>query len=213
MDIVAALHGSRLDNRQIVGRILPVAHDGHALRLKSLMDEVEPTLVIGFGLDVDAHGIKLETVAVNKADFDMPDNNGAWLRNVRLEPTGPACRAATYPIDDICAALSTAGIKAGPSSDAGRHLCNATLFHLLGLCASKPHQPICGFVHVPFSLEQLALSPTPPSGAMRRAMSLEAMIDAARIVLRQCAQVTQLPVSHIPAIRSRDRLAAAVGFG
>ncbi|HEX9448665.1 MAG TPA: hypothetical protein VF920_11825, partial [Dongiaceae bacterium] len=60
MDIVAALHGSRLDNRQIVGRILPVAHDGHALRLKSLMDEVEPTLVIGFGLDVDAHGIKLE---------------------------------------------------------------------------------------------------------------------------------------------------------
>jgi pyrrolidone-carboxylate peptidase len=211
MDLVAALHGSRIDRRQIVGRILPVAYDGHALRLKHLMDEVEPALVVGFGLDTAASGIKLETVAVNEADFDIPDNDGALLRNTRLDPKAPARRMATYAADDISLALSAARIRAYTSTDAGRYLCNATLFHLLGLCAAKPQRPLCGFVHVPFSDEQLSAFPARKSNAT--ALSLETMIDAARIILRLCSQAVQHPVLSRPPSRARDRLEPLFGYG
>jgi pyroglutamyl-peptidase I len=211
MDIVAALHGSRLDNRQIVGRILPVAYDGHALRLKSLMDEVEPVLVIGFGLDTEANGIKLETVAFNEADFDIPDNDGAVVRKTRLDPLAPASRLATYVADDISAALSAARIRTYISANAGRYLCNATLFHLLGLCATKPQRPLCGFVHVPFSVEQLAASPV--GGATTSALSLDTMIDAARLILRLCSQTIQHPMVNPPPLRLRAPLEPAFGYG
>jgi pyroglutamyl-peptidase len=191
MDIVAALHGRRLDNRQIVGRILPVAYDGHFLRLKSLMDEVEPALVIGFGLDTTASEIKLETQAFNQADFDIPDNTGAQIRNVSLSPAGPSRRASTFPANEIRSALFDAQIEASLSTDAGRYLCNATLFHLLGLCAAKPQRPLCGFVHVPYAVEQLTVWPSPPAGATAAALPLDVMIEAAQIVLRQCSQVAR----------------------
>jgi len=197
MDIVAALHGARIDNRQVVGRIMPVAYDGHRLRLKALMDEVEPALVIGFGLDISARDIQLETRAVNKADFDMPDNTGALLKNVNLDDAGPSHRIATFPISDISTALSAAQIKASQSMDAGRYLCNATLFHLLDLCGLKPLRPLCGFVHVPYATEQLAEMPTASARDKEFAMPLEMMIEAARIILRRsslAAHRTVVPV-------------------
>lgn len=199
MDIVAALHGARIDNRQIVGRILPVTYDGHRLRLKTLIDEVEPALVIGFGLDVDADSVQLETRAVNNADFNIPDNAGALLRNVALDPAGPGQRLATFPATDISRALSAVQIRVQHSVDAGRYLCNATLFHLLELCATKPHRPLCGFVHVPYSAEQVAAMRRPKAEIKRRAMPLEMMIEAARIVLRQTSLgVRQHPMPPHP---------------
>lgn len=198
MDIVAALHGARIDNRQVVGRILPVTYDGHCLRLKMLMDEVEPALVIGFGLDVGAQAVQIETRSINRADFDIPDNAGAMLKNVTLDTAGPTYRMSTFPVEDILAALAGAQIKAGPSGDAGRYLCNATLFHLLGLCAAKPQRPICGFVHVPYATEQLAKMPD--SAARGHAMPTDMMIEAARIVLRQSSRVVrQMPLPGQPA--------------
>lgn len=204
MDIVAALHGARIDNRQVVGRIMPVTYDGHRLRLKALLDEVEPALAIGFGLDTAASGIQLETRAVNTADFQIPDNAGALLKDTRLDDAGPDYRISTFPISDISAALSAAQITASQSMDAGRYLCNATLFHLLDLCSLKPLRPICGFVHVPYSVEQLAEMPAASGADKERAMPLEMMIEAARIILRrsslaarQTIGVTQPPSRRI----------------
>ena len=199
MDIVAALHGARIDNRQIVGRILPVTYDGHRLRLKTLIDEVEPALVIGFGLDVEADSVQLEMRAVNNADFSIPDNAGAQLRNVALDPAGPGQRFATFPAADISRALSAVQIKVQQSADAGRYLCNATLFHLLELCAAKPQRPLCGFVHVPYSTEQVADMHQPAIAIKRRAMPLQMMVDAARIILRQTSLgVRQHPMPPHP---------------
>lgn len=184
MDIVAALHGGRIDGRQIVGRIMPVVYDGHRDRLKSLMDEVDPALVIGFGLDFGAEGIQVETRAVNRAHFDMADNAGALLRDAEIQAGGPSYRISTFPVDEICAALAMAEIAAKQSSDAGYYLCNATLFHLLELSAKRPAPTLCGFIHVPPSTEQLAASQDHRRGT-GRAMPLATMIQAARLILRE----------------------------
>jgi len=190
MDIVAALHGSRIDGRQIVGRIMPVVYDGHRDRLKSLVDEVDPAVVIGFGLDLDAEGIAIETRAANRADFTLPDNAGALIKGVELDAGGPPYRLSTFPVTEICTALAMTQIKARPSNDAGRYLCNATLFHMLALCAKKPLTPLCGFVHVPPSTEQLAAEQdrrTEPA----RTMPLATMIQAARLILRETSMAVR----------------------
>jgi len=188
MDIVAALHGARSDGRQIVGRILPVVYEGHRERLKNLVDEVDPAVIIGFGLDVGADRIQIETRGVNQADFDLADNAGSVLKNISLEPNGPAYRLSTFPIDDIRAALDEAHIGAKLSSDAGRYLCNATLFHLLELAMRRPQPPLCGFIHVPHASEHLAAEPSRIGAgkhATAHAMDLDSMIAAARLVLRE----------------------------
>ncbi|HVJ32351.1 MAG TPA: pyroglutamyl-peptidase I [Terriglobia bacterium] len=184
MDIVAALHGGRVDGRQVVGRILPVVYDGHRERLKSLMDEVDPALVIGFGLDLNAENIRVETCAVNRAHFDIADNAGALLRDAEIHAGGPSYRISTFPADEICAALAMAGIAAEQSGDAGRYLCNATLFHLLELSAKKPAPALCGFIHVPPSTEQRAASQDDRLDT-GRAMPLATMVQAARLILRE----------------------------
>ena len=213
MDIVAALHGARIDNQQVVGRIMPVAYDGHRLRLKALLDEVEPALVVGFGLDIAASGIQLETRAVNAADFEIPDNAGALIKDTRLDDAGPDYRISTFPISDISAALSAVRIKASQSMDAGRYLCNATLFHLLELCSLKPLRPICGFVHVPYSVEQLGEMPAVSGADKERAMPLEMMIEAARIILRRSSLSARqtIGVMQPPSRRIWLQPAAALG--
>jgi len=189
MDIVAALHGGRIDGRQIVGRILPVVFEGHRERLKNLMDEVDPAATIGFGLDVEADCIQIETRGENQADFNLADNAGLVLKNAGLETGGPAYRLSTFPIDDIRTALDEAHIGARLSSDAGRYLCNATLFHLLELAARRPQPPLCGFIHVPHASEHLAMGQSRADATRRpadgRAMNLDIMIDAARLILRE----------------------------
>lgn len=205
MDIVAALHGGRIDGRQIVGRILPVVYEGHRERLKNLMDEVDPAVVIGFGLDVDADGIQIETRGVNQADFNLADNAGVVLKNIGLEAGGPAHRLSTFPVEDIRAALEDAHIGARLSSDAGRYLCNATLFHLLELAARRPQPPLCGFIHVPHASEHLAQEEsrrdTAGRPAHQRAMELDIMIDAARLILRETSMVIR---RDVPGLRPYD---------
>jgi pyroglutamyl-peptidase len=213
MDVVAALHGVRIDNRQVVGRILPVVYEGHQQRLKALMDEVEPVLVIGFGLDTAATGIQLETKAVNKADFDMPDNAGALLKDTRLDDAGPSYRIATFPISDISTALAAVQIKVSQSMDAGQYLCNATLFHLLDLCNRKPLRPACGFVHVPYAVEQLADMAKASIAERERAMPLEMMIEAARIVLRRSSLAVRQTIGTRPLPQRRFSLQPAAAHG
>jgi pyroglutamyl-peptidase len=219
MDIVAALHGGRVDGRQVVGRILPVVYEGHLDRLKSLVDEVDPAVVIGFGLDTDADCIQIETRGVNHADFTLADNAGVMLKDASLEAGGSAYRLSTFPYDDIRAALEDAHIGAKLSSDAGRYLCNATLFHLLALAARRPQPPLCGFIHVPHASEHLAASPSCAGPDARspdvlstgkHALDLDVMIDAARIILRETSMVVRRDFAGLRPYDWRDDAAPQI---
>ena len=147
-EVARALAGRRVAGAGIACRILPVDLD----RLDAALDAAlaglasPPAAVLALGLASSEAVIRLERVALNVADFSIPDNAGALARNRPLEPGGPDARLSRLPLDSILAALLARGIPARLSETAGLYLCNAAMYRLLGrLPAGMP----CGFVHLP----------------------------------------------------------------
>lgn len=146
--VARALGGRRIAGAEVACRILPVSLDGLDAALDAALGAlpVPPRAVLALGLAAGEAVIRLERVALNVADFRIPDNVGALARNLPLEPGGPDARLSRLPLEAILAALLAGGIPARLSETAGLYLCNAAMYRLLGrLPAGLP----CGFVHLP----------------------------------------------------------------
>jgi pyroglutamyl-peptidase len=151
-----ALDGRSIGGLAVAGRVLPVSYGSLDADLQRLMDELRPRLVISLGLWPGEPMIRLERVAINVADFEIPDNEGAFLTDMPVSGNGPAALAATLPLRGIEAALLEAGIPARISSTAGTFLCNATLYSTLHHADRLSPRPLAGFVHLPYLPEQVA---------------------------------------------------------
>jgi pyroglutamyl-peptidase len=151
-----ALDGRSIGGLAVAGRVLPVSYGRLQADLQGLMDELRPRLVIGLGLWPGEPMIRLERVGINVADFEIPDNEGAFLTDMPISGNGPAAMAATLPLRGIETALLDAGIPARISSTAGTFLCNAALYSTLVHADRLSPRPLAGFVHVPYLPEQVA---------------------------------------------------------
>jgi pyroglutamyl-peptidase len=151
-----ALDGHSIGRLAVAGRILRVSYGSLQADLQRLMDELRPRLVISLGLWPGEPMIRLERVGINVADFEIPDNEGAFLTDMPISGNGPAALATTLPLRGIEAALLDAGIPARISSTAGTFLCNATLYSTLLHAQRLSPRPLAGFVHVPYLPDQVA---------------------------------------------------------
>ena len=151
-----ALDGKRAGGASIIGRRLPVSYARLAANIESLIDEVEPDIVISLGLWPGEPVIRLERIGINVADFEIPDNEGTLLRDAPLSGNGHAAAMATLPNRAIRDALLQAAIPARLSATAGTFLCNATLYTALTHASRKRRPPLVGFIHVPYLPEQVA---------------------------------------------------------
>jgi len=136
--------------------------------------------------------IRLERVAINLADFEIPDNDGVVLVDQQVDADGASALFATLPLRQIQVALLDAGIPARLSNSAGTYLCNKTLYRFLCAIEEGGGAVPCGFIHLPYVPEQVAVMIAEMQAArsierQRRAdvpsMSLEVMVDAVRIAL------------------------------
>jgi pyroglutamyl-peptidase len=168
-ELARRFDGRQIADAQVVGRALPVSFAGLKERIESLVAELDPVAIISIGLWPGEPVIRLERFAVNLADFEIPDNQGALLQDSPLVGNGPPAQVATLPLRAIEDGLLAAGIPARLSSTAGTFLCNATLYAALDALAGRGRAAPCGFVHVPYLPEQVA----DLLGAMRRAHALE----------------------------------------
>lgn len=151
--IVEALDGRTIAGVRILGRILPVDLAGLDAALGKALAGATPKAVIALGLAASEPVIRLERVALNVADFSIPDNTGALSRNAPLDPTGPDARLSRLPLEAILDRLLEAGIPARLSETAGLYLCNAAMYGLLGRVAAPTP---CGFIHLPPLPDQVA---------------------------------------------------------
>ena len=153
-EIATAMDGNTIGSQAITGAVLPVRYQGLADQLRVLIEEHAPRAMICLGLWPGEAAIRLERVASNYNDFEIPDNEGV-IEKGPIEPEGPASRLTTLPVDDIQARLLEAGIPARMSSTPGNFLCNATMYSALGL-AGTHGMAACGFIHVPYLPAQVA---------------------------------------------------------
>lgn len=142
---------ARVPGARLVARVLPVSYAGAEARVVALCKRLRPDAVLSLGVAIGSPVIRVETTALNRADFRVADARG-FVAETTPSPTGVAARLATYDARAVLKALRAAGAPATISHHAGTHLCNLTLYHFLA--ARPPDRPM-GFLHLPLFPEQV----------------------------------------------------------
>ena len=172
-----ALHGCQIAGHRVVAAQLPTVFDASLHRLKALLKQHQPALVLCVGQAGSRRAISLERVAINVNDAPLADNVGAQPVDTLVVPGAPAAYFTSLPIKAMLAALQRAEVAAEVSQTAGTFVCNHVFFGLMHELATQ--HPLRhtrgGFVHVPYLPEQGAPS-----------MALDEMVRGLRLALR-CA--------------------------
>lgn len=131
--------------------VLPVTFAGAAARLRDLIAEHRPDVVLATGLAGGRSAIGIERIAVNLIDARIPDNAGAQPVDEPSIAGAPPAAFATIPVKAIATAIRDAGIPAEVSHTAGTFVCNHVFFTAL---AAAPPGTRAGFIHVPWAIGQ-----------------------------------------------------------
>jgi pyroglutamyl-peptidase len=196
--VVKRLAGTDMRGVRINGHTLPVDYDGLGPRIAQLIEEVRPCALICLGLWPGTQMLRLERIAVNIADFEIPDSVGLMTRGPVIEGGAEAYRS-TLPIHAIQDRLLNAGLPARLSGSAGTFLCNALMYHALRSCAQHAPAAPCGFIHLPYLPEQvstllLQMREWAKVELHQRAdlasMALEAQVEAVRLAIETTLEAT-----------------------
>lgn len=155
-ELARSIDGADLGAVEAVGARLPVSLETAPRELVALIEHHAPDIVLCLGLWPGEPMIRLERIALNRADFEIPDETGRLARDIALDPDGPDGIAATLPLRAIAQALRAQGIPARLSGTAGTYLCNATMYSLLNMARKRWPGLRGGFMHVPYLPEQVA---------------------------------------------------------
>lgn len=124
--------------------------------LAALSKQLNPDIVLHFGLDQNAIGFKLESMGRNELHVDKPDVDG-FCPDASILPDSTDEILSTFPIDEIEARLKRKGFAVQRSEDAGGYLCNYLLYRTLSnLCWQKPPR-YAGFIHVPYLVKHCSV--------------------------------------------------------
>ena len=192
LEVVRRLDGTEIGGVPVAGRSLPVSYRALRSQIDELLEQMSPALVISLGLWPGTPMIRLERIAINVADFEIPDNDGAFVTDATVEANGGNALRSTLPLRKIEAALLEAGIPAYLSNTAGTFLCNATMFEFLQALEGRGRATPCGFIHLPYLPAQVAdlLARTRTERRLEReqradlaSMDLEVMVRAVRTAI------------------------------
>jgi len=136
---------------RFVTEMLATEWVGAPRHLAAVIADVQPDLILHFGVSSRARGFEIEQRAHN-ACRSMPDAAGLMPRGATVRNGGADVLRTTLPVPHLVLALKRSGIPAYASRDAGAYLCNAVLYHSLQIMADAGRDCRVGFVHVPASL-------------------------------------------------------------
>ena len=131
----------------VVRSVLPVVLGAAGDRLRSQLDAEEPDAVLATGLAGLRPDIDVERIAVNVADFRIPDNEGNQPQGRPLDPAGPDAWLASVDVHAMRARIASTGARARVSDTAGTYLCNAIHYRLLSW--TRPRGVPGMFLHLP----------------------------------------------------------------
>jgi pyroglutamyl-peptidase len=181
-DLARALERSRhplLGDRRIVTAVLPTTYAAVASKLSALLQRDNPDIVLMFGLAAVSRSVRIESRATNAASLLHADAAGAKPDRSVLVEDAPSHLRVRAPMQKLVAAARAAGVPARLSRDAGRYICNASLFACLDRARRTGRPRTVAFVHVPRP------SPRAPVGKRRhrRSPSMATLVRAGEAIL------------------------------
>jgi pyroglutamyl-peptidase len=174
---VRPLQGARILAHRIQTRCLPVVFGDALKQLRQAIAEVRPVLVVCVGQAGGRERISLERVAINVDDARIPDNAGQCPIDTPVVANGPVAYFSGLPIKRLLIDLQCAGIPAEISQTAGTYVCNHVFYGLMEELSRHPGVR-GGFIHVPYSPEQVLRHPGEPG------LSVATVTAALRIIVR-----------------------------
>ncbi len=135
---------------KILTHVLPADYAEVERELPSLIKKFDPAIVLMFGLATRAKKLRVESRAVNARSLIHPDASSRTPVQNALSPRGPAVLKSSAPIGALAAAARSAGVNANVSINAGRYVCNASLYACLDLRRETGRPPLVAFVHIPW---------------------------------------------------------------
>ena len=150
------LHGHVILGHRVAAAQLPTVFDESLQRLRTLLKQHRPALVICVGQAGGRTALSLERVAINVNDARIADNAGSQPVDTSVVPGAPAAYFSTLPIKAMLLALQREGIPAEVSQTAGTFVCNHVFYGLMHLLATERgfKRSRGGFIHVPWLPEQ-----------------------------------------------------------
>src|SRR5207248_9307914 len=85
LEVARNLDGTAVASVPVVGRALPVDFRALQQRAHAVLTEIDPIAVLNLGLWPGEATIRLERVALNLADFEIPDNAGELVHDMPLD--------------------------------------------------------------------------------------------------------------------------------
>ncbi|MEP1441733.1 MAG: hypothetical protein ABJK39_01840 [Hyphomicrobiales bacterium] len=124
--------------------------------LAMLSRQLNPDVVLHFGLDQNATSFQLESTGRNALHVDKPDVDG--ICPAACISAGAADEIlSTFPTDEIEARLQGQGLAVQRSNDAGGYLCNYLLYQTLSKASWQVPPKQAGFIHVPHLAEHRSI--------------------------------------------------------
>ena len=127
---------------EIEGVVLPVDKEGSLATARRLLSGESWDGIVHLGVCGTCTTPRLELRAQDKLEMRIPDNSGRQVSSESLSGSGDLW--STAPIKTW---MQDWGIDATPSVDAGRFLCNETLYRTLEAIQSSPIPTL--FIHFP----------------------------------------------------------------
>lgn len=148
MEVAQSLDGMEINSYRVVTRVLPVEWGTVKDRLESLIDEVQPAVVLSLGLAAGRAELSVEKIAVNYTSKSK-DNAGVIPADRPIAHGAVDAYFATVPAEQIVEDINKKGIPARLSLTAGAYLCNYAFYSASRHVREKGYRTLVGFVHIP----------------------------------------------------------------
>ncbi len=157
---LAAEAEAELPGVRVHWHVLPTEWDAAPRLLGLGLAEVQPAVVLHFGVSSLAQGFVIESRGRNSTD-QVRDAAGMMPVGPSVNPWGPDFLPATVQPGLLAARLRRRGLPAVISRDAGGYLCNALLYSSLAMMRRHGRAVRTGFIHLPSGLTK---GPSPDRG-------------------------------------------------
>ena len=123
----------------------------------------DPDAVVSVGQAGGRFGINPERVAINLDDGRIADNDGYQPIDTPIRADGPPAYFSSLPVKAMVTAMKGAGVPAVLSNTAGTYVCNHIMYEVLYMIEHEFPGKRGGFVHVPYTPQQVVDKPGAPS--------------------------------------------------
>ncbi len=183
--VTRLLEGTRFNNSEIIGRIVPNVFFECIDVVRASIEEVGPDVVIMMGEYGGRAAITVERIAQNLNDstrYQLSDNHGRSLQDQLTVPDGPVAYRSTLPLRAMVKAMREAGVPADISDAPGTFCCNHLMYGILHHISTSNLGIRAGWIHLPH-LPSVASMPenmgAPSMSVETAAMGVEASVRAA----------------------------------